>query len=135
MAKLTGKNAQIADEITAVLKKHSISLRSYRVSIGIGGEFSISMKCQDTKATDGDGEKTSPQREAYKRYASSYGYKPEWLGVEFIHNGRLFILEGFNMGKPKNFISMIEKSTGKRYMCPEGDVKMKLMTATLKKPA
>jgi hypothetical protein len=30
---------------------------------------------------------------------------------------------------------MIEKSTGKRYMCPEGGVKMELMTATLKKPA
>ena len=133
MAKLTGTNKQIADEINAVMKKHGIDIRSYMVSIGVGGEFSISMKCQDTKATDASGERTSPQREAYKKYASSYGYKPEWLGIEFVRGGKTFIFEGFNMSKPKNFISMIEKSTNRRFMTSEDGIKAQLELASMRK--
>lgn len=126
MAKLTGKWLIISNEIEALLKSHDIKMSGLKVvNYGLG-ESTISMKVQQN-LKDETGADTNPQREAYKKYCRSYGMELHWLDTEFTYAGQRFKLNGFNMSKPKNIISMISVSTGKTYIAPLDGVKNALI--------
>ena len=90
----------IRPEMDAVLQpiaeKYGITIKVGRGSYGgLTGHLKVNLS---TTNEDGDDRRT----EDYKRYATMYGLKKEWLGLSFKHRNDIFTIIGLEPSRPKN---------------------------------
>jgi hypothetical protein len=88
-------SGNINDEIKAVLKRHGFEVT--KINTGVeesAGTVRLTISASDSNLQDASGEKTTPERERYKRLCNLYDLKPEWLGQTVTHAKVEYRLDG-----------------------------------------
>ena len=122
MAKLTGKEAELAAKIQALMLEYGYKSTRYFVSHdATTARFTINT---DKVVKDADGKVVlfAKQKAEFKAYHEIVGLKEEWLGKYFRVHGAMYRLEGLDMSKPKN-TCVVTDSRGKVRIAPDATVK------------
>jgi hypothetical protein len=69
------------------------------------------------------GEVITKEHENFKRYAASYGLRPEWLGKEFSSNGYTFAVTGLST-RAKKYNVLAKRSDGQGFKFAPDRVKL-----------
>lgn len=109
----------VEEALEEVAKKHGITIESGKIKYQ---EYDFTMELKAKKVNEG----ADVQKEKFERLCSLYGFAPEQYKVEFVSNGKLFQLVGFNTNKPKNCCSLYCVTNGKTYQCNDELVKQAL---------
>jgi hypothetical protein len=129
MAKLTGKDAELASKIQALLAEYGYRSTRYYVSHdATTARFTINTD-KIVKDADGNVDPFAKAKREFKNYVALTGFKADWLDKEFSYGGKRFVFRGFDMAKPKNNCVITDARTGKVFIAPENAVKSALERA------
>jgi hypothetical protein len=115
MSKLTGKEADMAKEIQAVLAKYGYTTTRYFISRD-EATSRLTINVVNPTANGETASKDEVFGKEYRARASFYGFKPEWLGRTFTYDaGRQVTLVGFRPGtRSQNFV--VYRHNGKLFV-------------------
>jgi len=100
-------------------RKHGINIQRSGNGSFNESNFTFKVECA---LIGNDGMVRNKEVENFKKFATSYGLKPEHLGKSFKGwNGETFTISGLNTRAHKNPIQATN-SKGKTYVFPEGEV-------------
>jgi hypothetical protein len=114
MAKLSPKQAAMADEIKAVLEKYGFKQTSYLISQG-GATSRLTINVTNPAA---DGSIQSPYSALYKNDYLYHGFKLEWLDTKFSYGGPVTFKGFHRKGKRGMIQAVLEKDGGKLVVAP-----------------
>lgn len=128
MAKLTGKDAELAQKIQALMLEYGYKTTRYFISHDSHtARFTINTD-KVVKDAAGNVDPFAKAKGDFELFYQSIGFKKEWLGKTFLYNGKAFTLQGLNMAKPKN-TCVITDSRGKTFIAPDSAVKIAIERA------
>jgi len=78
---------------------------------GMTGQLKVNLS---TTNEDGDDKRAV----AYKRYASQYGLKEEWLGLSFKHRSGIYTIVGLDPSRSKNALVLRRERDGSIRIAP-----------------
>ncbi len=129
MAKLTGKDKELADRMNTLLKEFGYTTTRYFVSKGMGeSRFTINV----TNPAE-DGSVQNPYEAAYKSYHQMEGYQLSWLGMTVNYGGHMVTLKGF-LAKTRGPVKVVYQKGAKLFVCDPLTFKLSI-EHTLKKRA
>jgi len=111
MDKNTAKivQAEAVAALEAIAAKHGMTVRAHGGSLAdVSMILKFEFKTADKAVLD------SAAKAEFENYADMFGLRPDDYGREFVANGKVYVVSGFDMKRRKYPILVTEKATGKR---------------------
>jgi len=122
------------DTVVAMRAYLEVALQGFEEHFGVQadvGKISYGDSHADIKLkvsqVNVDGTVESKEAVNFKKYANVYGLRPEWLGKEFKHQGKVFVITGINT-RARKFRVQATSTDGVGYKFPQELIKRLMET-------